>query len=195
MSAATPTRRRLLMLAPLGVAVAGGFAFRAMLNRMEQGTFDPHGVPNPLVGHRIPDFALPAGLNQDGSPGSGFSSADLLRAAAAGPVLVNFFASWCIPCVQEAEDLGRLAAARLPIWGIAYKDKPEAVAGFLARNGNPYARLARDENGMVAINWGVYGVPESYLLDHQGVVRWRWAGGLSGDVIEQQLNPLLRSLA
>ena len=103
--------------------------------------------------------------------------------AAGKPVLVNFFASWCIPCVQEAPVLMGLKQQGVPIWGIAYKDTAEAAAGFLVRHGDPYARLARDEPGRVAIDFGLYGVPETYLIDRAGIVRWRWAGGLSDDVV------------
>lgn len=180
-------RRRLLLLAPLGVAAAGGAAFWTMLNRMERGTFDPRGVPSPLVGKPVPEFALPAQ-----APGEGFTSADLH--ALGRPLLVNFFASWCVPCVIEHPQLMALAAEGLPVWGIAYKDTPEAAAGFLARRGNPFARIARDAPGQVAIDWGVYGVPESYLIDAQGVIRWRYAGPLTPDVVSEQLRPLLRRI-
>jgi cytochrome c biogenesis protein CcmG/thiol:disulfide interchange protein DsbE len=88
-----------------------------------------------------------------------------------------------------------LSRGGFPIWGIAYKDKPEATRTFLARHGNPYARIALDEPGRVAIEWGVYGVPESYLLDRNGVVRWRQAGPVTPEILEQQLRPMLRSVA
>ncbi len=109
-------------------------------------------------------------------------------------MLLNFFASWCIPCVQEAPVLMTLKQRGLPLWGIAYKDKVDATADFLQQNGDPYTRIARDEPGRVAIDFGVYGVPESYLVDKAGIVRWRWAGGLSEDVVQQSLAPLLQSL-
>lgn len=181
-------RRRLLLLAPLGVATLGGAAFWTMLNRMERGTFDPRGVPSPLVGKPVPEFSLPAQ-----APGEGFASADLR--AVGRPLLVNFFASWCVPCVIEHPQLMELAREGLPLWGIAYKDTPEAAAGFLARRGNPFARIARDAPGQVAIDWGVYGVPESYLIDAHGLIRWRYAGPLTPDVVAEQLRPLLRSVA
>ena len=110
-------------------------------------------------------------------------------------MLVNFFASWCLPCVAEAPQLMALKRRGVPIWGIAYKDKPAASEGFLDQNGDPYARLAIDQPGRVAIDFGVYGVPETYLVDKHGVVRWRWAGGITGDVVAQELDPLLRAYA
>ncbi|MBV8094367.1 MAG: DsbE family thiol:disulfide interchange protein [Acetobacteraceae bacterium] len=177
--------RRALLLAPLGMATLTGISFWMLLDRMRTGKFDPHAVPNPLIGQRLPDFSLPG---QPPSPG--FSAADIT--ASGRPALVNFFASWCLPCVAEAPQLMALRRAGIPVWGIAYKDPPEATAAFLARNGYPYTRVARDEPGRVAIDFGVYGVPETYLIDKTGIIRWRWAGALTEDVIEQQLQPLLR---
>ena len=184
----TPLQRRAFLLAPLGVAALGGTAFWLLLERMREGTYDPHGVPSMLIGKPLPSFSLP-GL----PPGQGFSSADVI--AAGRPTLVNFFASWCIPCVEEAPALMTLKQQGTPIWGIAYKDKPDATAEFLHRNGDPYTRIARDEPGTTAINFGLYGVPETYLVDRSGIVRWRWPGGLSDDIIHQSLTPLLQSLA
>jgi cytochrome c biogenesis protein CcmG/thiol:disulfide interchange protein DsbE len=177
--------RRLLLLAPLGIAAVGGAAFWAMLDRMQQGRFDPRGLPSVLVGKPVPSFALP-GLD----PHQGFSSADLT--APPGPVLVNFFASWCVPCVIEAPQLNALQRRGVPIWGIAYKDKPDAASDFLKRTGDPYARIALDVPGRVAIDFGAYGVPETYLVDRSGVVRWRWAGPLTDDILERELEPLLK---
>lgn len=182
-------RRRLLLLAPLGVAAAGGAAFWTMLSRMERGTFNPRSVPSPLVGKPAPEFTLPA----QAPAGEGFASTDLH--AVGRPLLINFFASWCVPCVIEHPQLMALAAEGMPVWGIAYKDTPEAAAGFLARRGNPFSRIARDAPGQVAIDWGVYGVPESFLLDAQGLIRWRYAGPLTPEVVAEQLRPLLRRIA
>ncbi len=184
----TPLQRRAFLLAPLGVAALGGTAFWLLLERMREGTYDPHGVPSMLIGKPLPSFSLP-GL----ATGQGFSSADVIAAGRA--TLVNFFASWCIPCVEEAPALMTLKQQGIPIWGIAYKDKPDATAEFLHQNGDPYRRIARDEPGTTAINFGLYGVPETYLVDKSGIVRWRWAGGLSDDVIHQSLAPLLQGMA
>ena len=181
-------RRRALLLAPFGLAAAAGAGFFAVLGRMKQGRFDPHEVPSQLIGKPVPDFVLP-GLNTEG----GFSAADL--AAQKRPVLVNFFASWCVPCIIEAPELMALSRGGLPIWGIAYKDTPKAATDFMAKHGNPYARIAADQPGQVAIDWGVYGVPESYLLDAAGVVRWRVAGPITSQVADEQLRPLLKAMA
>ena len=87
--------------------------------------------------------------------------------------------------------LAKLAASGLSIWGIAYEDNPQDLAQFLSQSGNPYQRLAADADGTTAINWGVYGVPETYFIDKTGIVRWRYAGALTDDVVATQLNPLL----
>ncbi len=183
----TTLSRRALLLAPLAVAALGGTGFWLLLQRMSEGTYDPHGLPSMLIGKPLPRFSLP-GL----PPGQGFSSTDVT--AAGRPALINFFASWCIPCVQEAPVLMTLKQQGTSIWGIAYKDKPEATQDFLRQNGDPYTQIARDEPGTAAINFGLYGVPETYVVDKSGIVRWRWAGGLSDDVLRQSLVPLLQSL-
>lgn len=179
--------RRLLLLTPLAVAGAAGVAFLAMLNGMQDGSFDPRGTTSPLIGQRIPAFSLP------GVSGGGLTDAELRRQPT--PVLVNFFASWCIPCVQEAPVLQSLHEAGVALFGIAYKDQDPAVAAFLARNGDPFTRVVADAPGRAAIDWGVTGVPETFLLDRGGVVRWHFAGPLTPEVVAQQLTPALRRAA
>jgi cytochrome c biogenesis protein CcmG, thiol:disulfide interchange protein DsbE len=179
--------RRLLFGLPLVAVAAGGLGFYELLKRMQTGSYNPQAFKNPLVGHEVPDFTLP-GVN--GSQGFG-------KAALAGqkrPVLVNFFASWCVPCTAEAPYLDQLAKSGLDVWGVAYQDKPEAIALYLAKYGNPYRRLATDPSGRTAINWGVYGVPESFLIAPGGEVRWHNAGPLVPEVINDQLKPALRGL-
>ena len=183
----TSYQRRALLLAPLAAAAVVGTGAWTLLRRMREGSYDPHGVPSMLIGRPMPGFALPGQ-----PPSQGFSSADIT--AAGRPTLINFFASWCIPCVQEAPVLMALKQQGTPIWGIAYKDRLEATADFLHHNGDPYARIARDEPGNTAIDFGLYGVPETYLIDRSGIVRWRWAGGLSEGVVRQSLAPLIQSL-
>jgi cytochrome c biogenesis protein CcmG/thiol:disulfide interchange protein DsbE len=178
------------MLAPLGLALAGGAGFYAMLRGLGRGTYDPRGVPSALLGKPAPAFALPP-LEATGLPG--LSNAELAELPA--PVLVNFWASWCVPCVVEHPQLMRLSRDGVAVFGINYKDKPADAAAFLARHGTPFRRLGRDEPGRVAIDWGVYGVPETYLLDRRGVIRWRWPGPVTPEVLDQDLRPLLKRYA
>jgi cytochrome c biogenesis protein CcmG/thiol:disulfide interchange protein DsbE len=177
--------RRLMFLGPLGLLGIGGLGAWTLLRRMAEGDFDPHGVPSMLIDKRIPDFVLEA---QPGQPG--FGAADL--AAANQPVLVNFFASWCLPCVAEAEQLLALKQRGVALWGIAYKDREADTARFLQQHGNPFTRIGRDADGKAALEFGVYGVPETYLVDRAGIVRWRWVGALTEVVIARALNPLLK---
>ncbi|MFC3125004.1 DsbE family thiol:disulfide interchange protein [Pseudoroseomonas globiformis] len=179
--------RRLLVLAPLGLAAAGAAGFYGMLRGMRTGDYDPRGVPSVLVGKTAPDFVLPP---VDGTGKPGFATADLRDLP--GPILVNYWASWCVPCIVEHPQLMHLAREGVPVWGINYKDRAKDAATFLARHGDPFARLAADEPGRVAIDWGVYGVPETYFIDRQGIIRWRWAGPITADVLEHDIRPLLR---
>lgn len=184
--------RRVLLLAPLAVAVAGGGAFYAMLNGMTKGTFDPRGVPSMLLDKPVPEFSLPPGPATDAGAASPMTSHDL---ASGKPVIVNFFASWCEPCVQEAPILMALKRQGVSLIGIAYKDKPDATARYLQRHGNPYARIADDAPGRVAIDWGLTGVPETYLIDGAGVVRWRYVGPITPEVAAKVIPDLLRKYA
>ena len=184
----SPLRRRLLFGVPLGLAVVGGEGFYILLRRMQAQKYDPHALPSQLIGKHPPAFALP-GI----AGGQGFSNTDI--AAPPKPMLVNWFASWCIPCAEEALMLGKLASQGLAIWGIAYEDDAQDLQKFFATYGNPYQRLAADADGTTAINWGVYGVPETYFIDRSGIVRWRYAGALTDDVVASTLTPLLEKYA
>ncbi|MCB8879103.1 DsbE family thiol:disulfide interchange protein [Acidisoma cellulosilytica] len=191
MSAQVPQKsvlgRRLLLGAPLAVLALVGGGWALMLRRMAGGNFDPHSLPSQLIGKKVPDFSLP-GL--DG--GVAMTGAELQNPGR--PMLVNFFASWCVPCLEDAPMLNKLAKNGLPIWGITYKDKQADTQRFLSQNGNPYARIAVDQPGRVAIDWGVYGVPETYLIDAAGLVHWRFAGALTQRVVDEDLTPLLRRI-
>lgn len=111
------------------------------------------------------------------------------------PVLVNFFASWCLPCRAEHESLMTLAGEHgIQIIGIAYKDEPERSRAFLAELGNPFARTGIDQDGRVAIDWGVSGVPETFLVDGDGIVRYRHWGPIVGESLTSRLLPELERL-
>lgn len=179
-------RRHILYTAPLLVAGAAGLSFIAMLGRMRGGEFDPHDIGSPMTGKKIPQFSL-SGL----AGAKGFTSNDL--AAQNRPVLINFFASWCAPCMQEAPLLAELAD-NIPIWGIAYKDAQPDTMSYLKHYGNPYQRLACDTRGLTAIDFGLYGVPETFVIDQLATIRARYAGALTDDIIGTQLLPLLQTL-
>ncbi len=180
--------RRWLFGIPLAVAAAGGAGFYAMLARMGSGGFDPRGVPSALLGKPAPATSLPA---LDGHPG--WADADLRKGGA--PLVVNFFASWCIPCVIEPPQLMALSRQGARLLGVAYTDKPADAARFLAQRGNPFAAVTQDQDGRAALEWGLYGVPETYVLDQVARIRWRWAGPVTDEIMADQLAPLLRTLA
>jgi cytochrome c biogenesis protein CcmG/thiol:disulfide interchange protein DsbE len=180
--------RRFMLLAPLGMFALGGFSFYVLLRRMGTGEYDPRGVPSVLIDRPAPAISLVAQPAYEG-----ISAGEL--AAPGRPVLVNFFASWCLPCVAEAPQLLALARRGVTVWGVAYKDKVADTEAFLKRYGNPFARIVRDEDGKAGIDFGLYGVPETYFLDKTGIVRWRWVGPLTDGVIAQVVDPLLRKYA
>ena len=173
--------RRVVLLAPLVVATAAGGGFWEMLKGLRSGTFNPRGVPSMLIGKPSPVFSLPGLNNHDLATGK--------------PLLVNFFASWCVPCVEEHPVLMDLRQQGTPVWGIAYKDKPAATDQFIAQHGDPYQRLARDETGRASIEWGTTGVPESFLVDGEGIVRWHLAQPLSPETVDRELMPLWRKVS
>lgn len=183
----TALQRRALLLAPLGLSAIAGSAFWVLLEQASSGAYNPHAVPDPMIGKPVPSFSLP-GLR----PGGGFTNADVIRNA---PLLLNFFASWCLPCANELTELLKLKQRGLKIWGIVYKDRAKAAERFLRQDGDPYRRVAVDEPGRVAIDFGLYGVPETYLVDRHGILRWRWAGALTTDVVSEWLDPLLKPAA
>ncbi len=173
--------RRILFLVPLVLflVLAGYFALA-----LRPG-YDPQTLPSAMIDKEAPQFDL-AGLNGDG----------LARDALKGsPVVINFFASWCVPCRVEQPVLMRLAnREHIPLYGIDYKDQPGDATKLLAQFGDPYRRVGLDPDGRVGLDFGVYGVPETYVLDSTGRIRKRFVGPLTAEEVDNELLPLLKAL-
>jgi|SRR6266550_1436429 len=148
---------------------------------------DPHEVPSPLIGKAAPTFQLP----QLKDPSKSFSAQEMR-----GKVwLLNVWASWCVSCREEHPlllDYARSAA--VPIYGLNYKDKREDALEWLEQLGDPYVLSAADEDGRVAIDYGVYGAPETYLIDRDGVIRFKQVGAVTPEVWERKILPLVKDL-
>ena len=145
---------------------------------------NPSELPSALIGKPVPEFNLPAiaGL---GPPG--FDSAGLKQGEV---TLVNIWASWCGPCRIEHPLLMELAKRQdIRLYGLNYKDEPDNALRFLGTLGQPYAAVGADEPGRAAVDWGVYGVPETFVIDGQGIIRYKFIGPLSADTIAKVLNP------
>ena len=141
-------------------------------------------LPSALAGRQAPSLAAAAALRADPPP----TDADLR----AGEVtLVNVWASWCGPCRVEHPVLTELAAAGTKVIGINYKDPPEQALGFLAELGDPYAAIAADSAGRIGLDWGIYGVPETFVVDGDGTILLRHPGPLTADIVAARIAPLL----
>jgi len=148
-------------------------------------TRDPSLVPSPLINKPVPTFTLPE-LKQ---PGKTFSSARLARGHVA---LVNVWASWCVSCRAEHPMLLQIARSGIvPIYGLDYKDTRKAALNWLDEFGDPYRAVAQDKSGKVGINWGVYGVPETYVVDGKGIIRYKRVGPITPKVWKQKMRPLI----
>ena len=148
---------------------------------------DASYVPSPLIGKAAPAFDLTALDN----PGQRIRKADLLGK----PYLLNVFASWCFACGDEHPVLMEYAGKfGVPLIGYDYKDKPADAKAWLAQHGNPYAQVIADASGDTAIDFGVYGAPETFLVDARGVIRYKHIGPLTPDVIAQELGPAIAAL-
>jgi len=148
-------------------------------------TRDPREVPSPLIGKPAPAFAL---------PGLGGTPPQLAKADLAGrPVLVNFFASWCVACRVEHPLLMQLAKGGVEIIGIDYKDTDAEGSQWLQRHGNPYRTVAADREGAMGLDWGVYGVPETYVLSAEGVILYKQIGPVTEAAWRDKIAPLLKA--
>ncbi len=177
--------RRWLLLVPLAVflGIAGLFMMRL-------GAGDPSRIPSALIGHPAPQTDLPpvGGLTRDAADVPGFDAATFKGKV----TLVNVWASWCVPCHDEAPLLLTLAQdQRFRVVGINYKDEPDNARRFLGRYGNPFAAVGADANGRASIEWGVYGVPETFVVDVQGRIAFKLVGPITPDNLATTLKPAL----
>jgi cytochrome c biogenesis protein CcmG, thiol:disulfide interchange protein DsbE len=176
-------RRRLLVLLPLLT-----FATLAALFLVRLYSGDPSRIPSALIGQLAPQVNLPpvAGLERNGEPVPGLKAAGFKGAV----TVVNVWASWCVPCHDEAPILVRLAQDdRLRVVGINYKDNAENARRFLGRYGNPFAANGADENGRGAIEWGVYGVPETFVVGRDARIAFKLVGPITPENLDTLLEP------
>jgi cytochrome c biogenesis protein CcmG/thiol:disulfide interchange protein DsbE len=172
--------KTLRFLIPVAIFAAIGWFLLKGLDR------DPRQVPSPLIGKPAPAFSLPQ-LEQAGQ-----WSPESMR----GQVwLLNVWGSWCAACVIEHPLLNDLAETKvIPIVGLAWKDVPQNSIAWLRKYGNPYSTIVTDRDGKVAIDWGVYGAPETFLIDRQGVIRYKQIGPFTPEIIRDELLPMVRKL-
>lgn len=171
----------LMLVPPLVFAGLAGLFFAGMQRE------DPDALPSALAGREVPAVeVVPLGTGP-------VTSDEVLRAP--GVKLVNFWASWCAPCRAEHPLLEELAAEGVVIHGVNYKDQPANALGFLEELGNPYATLGADATGRMGLNWGLYGVPETFVIDGDGTVLLRHAGPITRAILEEEIRPAIAGAA
>lgn len=172
--------RRLLLLLPLvGFLVLAGFLYKGLF-------LDPRDIGTTMIGKPLPEFSLPS--LED--PARNLGTADFKGQ----PALVNVWATWCPTCRAEHEMLNRLAEQGVRVYGINYKDNGAAARKWLNDLGNPYRFNVEDPQGSLGINLGVYGAPETFLIDKDGIIRHKYVGAIDERVWREQLAPLYRQL-
>ena len=175
------SRGRALVLLPAALfgALAAAF-YWGLMNSDDR-------LPSALIGRAVPEFDLPPIEGRD----DGLSSSDLQGEVS----IVNVWASWCVPCRVEMPLLVELAAqGTVPIHGINYKDAPDAALAFLDETGDPYTRIGADRSGRASIDWGVYGLPETFVIDAQGRIAYKHVGPFDRRSLEQDILPVVRRL-
>ena len=185
-----PSRRRIGWV----IAPAAIFAALAMMFFYALQSGDPSKLPSALIGKPAPKLTLEGlpGLVTGGSPVPGIESGDLTRGRVS---VVNFWASWCVPCVQEHPLLVELKKrTNVDLYGINYKDQEAAARRFLGRYGNPFTAVGVDSNGRAAIEWGVYGMPETFVVDASGRIVYKHVGPISEDALNSRVIPAVEAV-
>ena len=175
-------RVSLLMIAP--PLIFGGLAALFYVGMQRE---DPDALPSARIGQEAPALGL--------APVGDAPLFDAEALAGEGVKLVNFWASWCAPCRVEHPNLEILAAEGVAIYGINYKDTDAKALAFLDELGNPYLGLGADESGRTGLDWGLYGVPETFVIDGDGRVTFRFAGPITQTILEKQLRPAMEAAA
>jgi cytochrome c biogenesis protein CcmG/thiol:disulfide interchange protein DsbE len=173
--------RWLVALPPLAFAALAGLFLLGMQRE------NPDELPSAAEGRRAPALTV--------IPLGGAPLIDAAVLSAPGVKLVNFWASWCAPCRAEHPILSELAAEGLPVHGVNYKDKPAQALAFLADLGDPYATQGADDSGRTGLDWGLYGVPETFVIDGDGVVVLRFAGPITRQELERRIRPAIAAAA
>jgi cytochrome c biogenesis protein CcmG/thiol:disulfide interchange protein DsbE len=153
--------------------------------RMNSGK-DTSAIPSPFVGKPVPAFSLPV----LGEPGRVLTDRDLRGK----PYLLNVWGSWCVNCRVEHPQLTALAQRGVRVVGYNYKDAPEDAQRWLAEFGNPYAPIVADEEGRVALDFGIYGAPETFLVDKDGIIRWKLVGPITPESLTAEVEPRLKAI-
>jgi len=180
--------KRLAVVLPLilSLILIGIFAAALLSGRNAQD------IPSALLNRPAPNFIAPPLEGLDMSQGL---RSDDFKGPQGRVTLLNVWASWCTPCRAEHPYITQLAQdGTIELVGLNYKDKPQAAMKFLNDLGNPYAKIGTDPNGSIAIDYGVYGVPETYVIDHEGTIRYKVIGPVTPEIIEKDLGPLIRAL-
>lgn len=169
--------RPLMLIPPLAFLGLAAMFFVGMQRE------DPDALPSALAGRAAPAVEV--------TPLGDLPTFDDAALRAPGVKLVNFWASWCAPCRVEHPNLEALADEGLTIYGVNYKDKPANAQGFLDEMGNPYAAMGQDDSGRMALDWGLYGVPETYVIDGDGTIVLRHAGPITQRIIDSTIRPAI----
>ena len=187
----TPTPAQNKPLPPVAIVI-GVLFFLGLIGLMlfavmRSGDAQRDALPSPLIGQRAPSFSLPV-LHD---PTIRISSDEL----AGAPYVLNVWGSWCPACAEEHPVLTRFALERsVRVVGYNWKDEPEDALRWLERFGNPYFVVITDYEGQTAIEWGIYGAPETFLVDAKGIVRWKRVGAVTDEILQEQLIPALEEL-